>query len=73
MTLTLTYDQSPASYGHNLPASKSSRLMVSWFQRQSGNKRMDRWTEVTALPPTNEVGNKYNQEDPFVHLLLVSQ
>ena len=40
--ISLTHDldlQSPASYGHDLPAYKSSRSTVSRFQRWSGNKQ----------------------------------
>ena len=50
MTLTLTNDfdlQSPASYGHDLIACKSSMSTVSWFQRQNGNKRTDEGDCIT--------------------------
>ena len=46
--ISLTHDlnlQSPASNGHNLPTSKRSRSMVSWFQGQSGNKWKDGRTD----------------------------
>ena len=33
--------QSRVSYGHDLPAYKSSRSMVSQFRRYSGDKRME--------------------------------
>ena len=52
---TLTYDltyNSPASYGHDLLTRKSSRSTVSWFRRQSGNKRTDGRTEAIALLAT---------------------
>ena len=44
--------QPPASYGHELLTCKSSSSTISRFQRQSGNKWMDRWTEAIALSAT---------------------
>ena len=55
MILTLTYNldlQSPASSRHDLFTCKSSRSAVSWFPKQSGNKRTGRWTVAIALPPS---------------------
>ena len=57
VTFTLTYDlKSPASYGHDLLTGKSWRSMVSWFQRQSGNKQTGRGDFITSH--ANAVGKK---------------
>jgi len=38
--------QSHVSNGSNTRTCKRSRSKISWFKRQSGSRRTDRWTEA---------------------------